>query len=498
MAVPKPDYLSRDYTGLRESLLQYASQSFPEWQPSSEGDFGILMVELFSYMGDILSYYTDRAQMENYLSTATQRDSVLGLAYLLGYVPNSGAPATGTVTLITDTGMPAVTLAAGTQITTNQITEIDNPVTFETDETVILAADGGANAPVAVTEGTTVRFELLEESTGQPSQAYTLQNTGVYRDTVRVFVEDSTGPVEIQGDAGEVTRAREWVRQEHLLDAESGDAVFEAYEDDSTTIYFGDDINGAIPATGLQIYASYRHGYGAAGNVSEGAVRMLNDSTLSGVQVAQNEAGQYLSSAMIGGADPEAISSIRYNAPRAYRTQRRAITEDDFKNLALGVEGVTKANVVVGSFTSVTVFITGPDGGAPSDTLKRITAAEFGRNVLTGVTVSVADPTFVPVNFGTVASPIRVMVNPRFSIETIRAAVEKNVRALVASRTFGDRLSVGAVYDVMSSIDGVIDVDITVMARADSAQAGVAALSPRPWEIFTVGLIELDITEGAL
>jgi hypothetical protein len=100
----KADYLSRDFAGLRESMLTYAQQVYPEWQPSSEGDFGMMMLELFAYMGDIVSYYTDRAQFENYLPTATQRDSILNLAFMLGYLPNSGSPAAGFIPLTTDKG----------------------------------------------------------------------------------------------------------------------------------------------------------------------------------------------------------------------------------------------------------------------------------------------------------------------------------------------------------------------------------------------------------
>src|SRR5665811_1534843 len=100
----------------------------------------MVLLELFAYMGDILSYYTDRAQFENYLTTATQRESVLGLAYLLGYVPNSGTPATGSVTLVTDAEMPNTVVPAGTRITTGRIEALDGPVIFEVNtDTTILA-----------------------------------------------------------------------------------------------------------------------------------------------------------------------------------------------------------------------------------------------------------------------------------------------------------------------------------------------------------------------
>lgn len=489
MAVPKPDYLSRDYTGLRQSLLDYARQAFPEWQPSSEGDFGMVLVELFAYTGDILSYYTDRAQMENYLTTATQRESVLGLAYLLGYVPTSGAPATGTVTLVNG-GTTDLTVPAGAKITTPRIETIDGPVTFEVDADTALA--GGAQVVVPVTEGTTVSTVKIGESSGQPSQSFLLPNTGAYSETVRIYVEDATGSTDING-----LTAREWVRKEHLLDADGGDPVFETFFNDSSTVIgFGDDINGAIPATGLQIFASYRHGFGASGNVSAGQVRFINDRSLGGVRVATDGTGAYISSAMTGGADPESTESIRYNAPRAYRTQNRAVTEEDFRDIALGVEGVSKANVVVGTFTSVTVYVAGPDGGTPSESLKKVVADRYLGKTLGGVTVTVASPTFVPVNVGSGASPVAVEVRPGFSQRTAKAAIEREVKAYIQSLSFGQKLSVGALYDVIMNVEGVRYVDIPVMARNDVAQTGVVTITPRVWEIFTAGTITLALTGG--
>lgn len=110
---PAVDYTSRDYEGFKASLLDYAARAFPQWVPSSEGDFGVLLVELFAYLGDSLSYYGDRLQQESFLPTATQRLSLLQIADLLGYQPSNGVPSTGTVTFQTSNpGPPSRSLRA--------------------------------------------------------------------------------------------------------------------------------------------------------------------------------------------------------------------------------------------------------------------------------------------------------------------------------------------------------------------------------------------------
>lgn len=493
-SAPKIDYLSRDFEGLKESLLTYAANVFPDWQPASEGDFGMMLVELFSYLGDIMSYYTDRAQLENYLSTATQRESVLAIAYILGYVPSPGTPAQGTVSLTTDSA--SVLVPAGTQIMSKRIDALDSPVTFETnaDATILKATP----QDVPVTEGQTELYLKIGESTGLPNQSFLLPDPGVYTDTLRLFVEDYSGSTTITLGTKTI-QVREWLPIDHLLDAEYADTVFESTQSASntTTVLLGDDINGAIPPTGLQIFATYRHGFGLSGNVAAGQVYLINSRSLRGVRVDQDpDTGMYQSSEMVGGADPESTDSIRYNAPRAYRTQSRAINEQDFLDLALGVTGVTKANVVTGSFTSITVYITGPDGGAPTNSLKDLVATRFQDNLLIGVSVTVAAPDFIAINFGTVDTPVLLELRDQYSQANVKAAVIAAITTMILNMPFGRKMTVGAVYDAISTVEGVEFAHIPVMARADSDQTGTENITPRVWEVFTAGEFNIAVTGG--
>lgn len=500
MTVVKPDYLSRDYTSLRRTLLQHAQQVMPEWHPASEGDFGTVMVELLAYMGDILSYYTDRAQFENYLPTATQRDSILNLAFMLGYIPNSGSPASGSVTLTTDKGASAITVPAGTQITTNRVEAIDGPVVFETAVDVVLPANPTGTADpvsVAVVEGATETFQYLGESNGLPGQVFLLPDAGVYQDTIQVFVEDGKGATKINSGTLSEVVTREWVRVDRLLEGDENDRIFETrFSATSSHVLFGDDINGAVPATGLKVYATYRHGNGEAGNVGPGVVRLINtkgQQSLGPVKVAQDSQKAFLSTEMTGGADPESDDSIRVNAPRVYRTQNRVVTERDFEEVALGTQGVSSASAVVGTFTSVTLFIAGPNGSAPSDSLKQAVLDRLEGKTLAGVTVTINSPEFVNVNFGTSASPIRLSVRRGYSLKNVETAAKREIRALVGRLEFGDPLSVNKVYHVLDDIDGVVNVDIDVMARSDATQSGTARITPKAWEMFKAGSIYLNV-----
>ena len=79
------DYTKKDYPSLRDELLALARERLPEWTDHSPNDLGVVLVELFSHLGDIFLYYQDRIANESYLDTAVERLSVINLLRLIGY-----------------------------------------------------------------------------------------------------------------------------------------------------------------------------------------------------------------------------------------------------------------------------------------------------------------------------------------------------------------------------------------------------------------------------
>ena len=81
-------YTDRDFTSLREALVNYAKTYFPtsynDFTPSSPG---MMFMEMTSYVGDVLSYYLDNQVQETYLQYAKQNDNLYELAYMFGYKP---------------------------------------------------------------------------------------------------------------------------------------------------------------------------------------------------------------------------------------------------------------------------------------------------------------------------------------------------------------------------------------------------------------------------
>jgi hypothetical protein len=94
---PVIDYLTKDYVGFRQGMLDQIPLLLPNWTDRSESDFGVVLIELVAYVADILSYYQDRVANESYLSTATQRRSVTELLRLIGYQIDPGLSASALI-----------------------------------------------------------------------------------------------------------------------------------------------------------------------------------------------------------------------------------------------------------------------------------------------------------------------------------------------------------------------------------------------------------------
>lgn len=479
------DYTSRDFAGTKESLLAYASQVFPGWTSRSEGDFGMLMVELFAYMADIQSYYADRVQQESYISTATQRLALLQLAQLLGYTPHGPIPAVGQVQFVTDNPGPAVIVPAGTQVITDFVEAIDGPVVYEVDADTTVAANGGT-AMVNVTQGITQAGVALATSTGLPSQEYRIPSLSVIDGSVQIFVSSLWGP-------------ESWTFIPYLVDAGPDDKVWTSHTDaqGQTWVTFGDGVTGQIPPLGTSITTTYRIGGGIIGNVAAGVVNSLA-STVEGASIGVDGAGNPVSTAMVGGADPESNDSIRTNAPMAYRTQQRAVTLADFVSLALSVPGVTIANAVANHYTNVTLYVAGPNGQVPSVGLKNEVAAFFSSRSLAGVSLSVVGPSIVPINFGSSGSPLVIQVKSNFSRSAVTAQVTNVLQRFFAPSniSFGMNIALSAVYEAVQAIPGVANWSVSFMARSDSAQVANTWIQLRDNELPTIGAINISASGG--
>jgi hypothetical protein len=261
----------------------------------------------------------------------------------LASIPSAAKVTTGTI----------VKIPSGTFITTSSDTN-DNVVVFELNYDVVLDTTNAKAVSdktpriksisklAAASEGVTITPTLAGVSKGVPNAEFVLANPGVIDRTVQVYTKENSQVVQ-------------WSNIDKLSLASPTQSVFTTYVDDNnyTHVLFGDNACGRVPPTNVEIYVSYRYGVGKAANaLAVNTVTVLNNdfATQSGITVTNT-------SSPAGGADIESTDSIRYSVPRSASLKQRAITIEDYVNLALQVPGITKAIAYGANYSTVYVRI---------------------------------------------------------------------------------------------------------------------------------------------
>lgn len=471
---PAVDYTAKDYDGFKDSLIASIPDFLPEWTSRSESDFGIVLIELFSYLADILSFYGDRIANEAFLATAVQRSSVIRIAKMLDYRPTGPNPASVDVTFTTAPGSGSTTIPAGTRVGT--VASAKTPaVVFETTAPLtILGTDAATpvySGSVIVSHGETVNSELIGTSTGALSQPFTLFYNSVIEPTIQVSVDEGSGPTI-------------WAFVENLIDAGPNDINYTTFTDENgvVSVIFGDNVNGRVPVTGSVIRATYRRGGGTVGNVGAGSITDVLDPVLN----VTSSTNVFNAS---GGADPESINHIKKLAPLSFATMRRAVTLNDYAALALHVPGVQLAIANATVYTNVTLGIAPFGGGLPSTTLKNAVLAYLADKKQINTSVSITDPVYVGVNITT-----NINVLPQYNQQLVTTAVTNALRTLLAFENvdFGFRISLSAVYRAITGVEGVDYATVTVL----SLTSGLGDVTPSVFQIPQVGGLAVNATGG--
>ena len=491
------DYTSRDYYALRNDLIARVRTRIPEWQGADVADFGVAMIEAFSYLGDVCNYYIDRVANENFIGTATQRQSVLNIAKSYGYNPSGWKAADLTLRFGNRSASTSYTLPEGTQVAA-YVNEKDTTkkIIFTTTSSVTVAPNNVLVTAVAVNQ---VPIDVnaiygVKIATGNsaPNQVYILPGESVVDGSAQVYTYDGN----------EYTV---WTEVDHLSEYNPGDLVYETRIDgnNAVNVFFGDGISGAIPTT--DIYVDYFIGGGVQGNISPYTIRQdissityvpgWNTATL-----AANNVNLYVTNTTsgIGGNDPEETNNIRFNAPKALTSLRRAITLKDYESLAYSISGVGKARAIATSNNTVSIFIAPyraantPDetpgitstgqNSVEVETLRELVYSAVQPKAQVGTSILVNPPLYSPVTV-----VVEFVVNPGYTQESVLAGLEENLnRYFNYSRVnFNSYITADDISAKLIATTGLKNLTVTGMYRtADSNTASAMYLDAGDNELF--------------
>jgi len=331
------DYTRRTFATLTVDLLRYIAQYIPSIQSTARVNVGVRFLRLVAGAIDVLLRYLDLQFQERSLSRCKRLRNQIRNVEILNFKMNGPTGATGEAQF-TQTNGGAGNIPQWTVITT-AVTPARQYLTLD----AAVAPGLGLAVILPIVQGSRIIDELLSEaSDGQLSQLYVLLNSNPTKEYITIKVSGVN-----------------WIQVDDLLGYGPQDQVFEVAYDENMFGYvkFGDNENGLSPTLGDRITSTYVASLGTRGVADPAELSSLP--TLIGYDVTNPDG-------TTGASNGDTVDSVGINAPKQFSTQWRAVSLEDFENLATRVNGVYSASAQRVSGFVMDLYIVPTGGGSPA------------------------------------------------------------------------------------------------------------------------------------
>lgn len=248
--------------------------------------------------------------------------------------------------------------------------------------------------------------------------------------------------------------------------------VLETQNDGTALIRFGDGLHGLKPrpstdATPHEFTADYRVGNGIAGNIGVDSL----------VHIVTNQPNITAVRNLLparGGVESESVEDVRKNAPQAFRTQERAVTQEDYAQVAERKAGIQDAEATfrwTGSWHTVFMTIDRQGGLDVDDDFKEEMVNHVEQYRMAGYDLNVDAPHYVPLQI-----EMQVCVKPEY----FRSDVKQDLLDLFSNAitrdgqrgvfhpdnfSFGQTVCLSPLYAAAMKVPGVQSVHIRNFQR---------------------------------
>ena len=332
--MPYTQVSNLDYDQIRIALKEYISSTSDFTDYDFEGSTLSVLLDVLAYNTYYTAFNTNMVVNELFLESATLRDNVVALAKQLGYTPKSVIAPTAKVSFTaTFSGSVPVDSQIVLKRGTGFIANYDNTLyQFSVVDDIKQAIVSGSATydNIEIREGTLVTNTYVV-NTSLKNQRFIIENQNVDTTTIRVRVYPSA----------QTTLFEEYKYANNILDVDPESKIYflSEIEDERYEIFFGDGVLGKKLENNQKIEISYLITNGSDTNgVKEftfnGVFSDITGNTNYPFTVSIN-ASQ--TQAAAGGAEIEGIDKIKYNAPKYFGTQNRAVTPQDYAAIARNI-----------------------------------------------------------------------------------------------------------------------------------------------------------------
>jgi hypothetical protein len=308
-----------DFNSIKSNFITYlrGQDTFKDY--NFDGSGLSVLLDVMAYNTQYNAYYLNQVANEMFLDSAVQRSSVISHAKLLNYTPSSAiAPSAFVNVLFTGVTLPTMTLPAYTNFISSAINSINYNFVTTQDYTVTVSNNTANFSNVKISQGTVANYSYVVNTTTNPTLTFELPDATIDTSTIKVLVQQSTTNTsyDIYNLSTDFS----------TLDGESKVYFLQEGLTGTYEIYFGDGVLGKTLSDGNVVKLTYLSTEGTASGGSNNFVIMntvagYSATSVSSVQAASN------------GALKESIASIKFQAPKSYSAQNRAVTKDDYINI---------------------------------------------------------------------------------------------------------------------------------------------------------------------
>ena len=422
-----------DFDDIRTNLKSYLSTQDQFKDYNFEGSAMAVLLDVLAYNTHYNAYYLNMVANEMFLDTAQQRDSVVSRSKELGYTPVSAVGATAGVNL-TFSGV-ANTVSQFTIPSASKFSTTIDDITYTyvtTSATKVINNANTFSAAVAIREGTPLVHSFVVSSSN-PIR-YILPNKKIDTSSITVTVQESLTD----------TTRTEYTRLSNIKQISSSSTIYTLEEsaDEKYEVIFGDGALGKPVKNGNIIIVSYLVNNG---DVTNGADTFSVD-TLNVGESYSSVAVTTVTKAS-GGRNQESIESIKFNAPRNYQTQNRAIIDNDYQRIILAENSDLQSVIAFGG-ENATPPVYGKVYIAVKPFSERFATDTRKQQIKEGISDRVPlaiDPVIIDADYTYIVPSIKTYYDLTSTTVTT-SAIEQNIRDEVANYSadklerFGNRL----------------------------------------------------------
>ena len=381
-----------DFEDIKSSIKSYLRTRNEFSDYDFEGSALSYLIDTLAYNTYYTAFNANMSLNEVFLTSSTVRDNVVNIAKLLNYTPRSVTASKGCIKLVLQTlqsngSYPSsVTLKKGAICTGgNFIWNILQDITVETDTTTGQATFDN----ITIREGSIINFNYTVNTFA--TQTYTIPSEDVDTSTlsVRVKANESSTTSDLYSLVKNITN----------LTANSKSYFLSEGEDMRYEVTFGDDSVGRAVKDGEIINFEYLTTSGAEANGVKvfsfigRAVDTFDQSYSSAAfEITVKEQSQQ-------GAAAETIESVKYNAPRYYSAQSRAVTAQDYALITRDIYDNAASVVAYGGdalnppvYGKVYIVIKTKTGTNLNDITKKEISADLRKYAMASIDPIVIDP----------------------------------------------------------------------------------------------------------